>query len=92
MVCEHLAPLEAALIESGMRETFRGATWSDNCREWVYFDVQLDTEALQARFQLPDCVAVHVNHDPKSGQERGFVCNTCNDAVMGLYESGRLFQ
>ena len=92
IVCEHLAPLEAALIQSGARETFRGAAWSQNCREWVYFDVKLDIDALQARFQLPACVTVHVNHDPKSGQERGFVCDACNDAVMGLYESDRVFQ
>lgn len=86
MTCEHLQPLEQALIERGFRETFRGQAWSQNCREWVYFDVVLDTDAIRQSFALPECVAVHAHRGTHDGQERGFVCQACRDAVMGRYE------
>lgn len=91
MVCPHLAELEAALLASGARETFRGQAWSQNCREWVYFDRVLDVPALQARFSFGDVVQVHENLDPKSGLERGFVCSACHDAIMGLVDHAPRF-
>lgn len=84
MVCQHLAALEAALIAAGVRETARGAVWSQNCREWVYFDVVLDVEALAQRFKFAPCVQVHENLDQRSGLERGLVCWECKDAIMGV--------
>jgi hypothetical protein len=92
MVCPHLSSLEHALIASGARETYRGQAWSKNCREWVYFDVRLDLDALASRFGLLAPVGVHENTDPRSGLERGFVCSECNDAVMGRLEGGRVFR
>ena len=47
MTCEHLRPLEQAIIGCGIRETFRGSAWSKNCREWVYFDCYLDIETIR---------------------------------------------
>lgn len=84
MVCPHLRSLEQALHAAQIRETSRGTPWSQNCREWVYFDVRLDVEALQRRFAFPPCVVVHENTDPRSGLEKGFVCEECHDAVIGL--------
>jgi hypothetical protein len=86
MTCTHLRPLEEAIIASGARETFRGQAWSQNCREWVYFDCYIDIEAVSQTFQLPDCVSVHAHRGTHDGQERGFVCSSCHDAVMGRYE------
>jgi hypothetical protein len=83
MVCVHLAPVEAVLTASGAVETYRGQAWSDNCREWVYFDVPLDPGDLRARFHLGPMVVDHRNTDPKSGLECGLVCTTCHDAIMG---------
>ena len=86
MVCEHLRAVEADVAASGATETFRGQAWSDNCREWVYFDRLLDVGDLRARFDLDDCVVDHQNDDPRSGRERGLVCTIHHDAVIGLYE------
>jgi hypothetical protein len=83
MVCMHLAALEAELIAARIPETARGAVWSQNCREWVYFDVVLDLEALAARFAFDPCVKLHQNLDARSGLESGFYCTSCLDAVMG---------
>ena len=83
MVCEHLHPLEQALLAAGIEETYRGQPWSRNCREWVYFDTVLDTDALMHRFAFPDCVEIVENTDPKSGLEHGLFCSLCKDAVMG---------
>jgi len=92
MVCQHLAPLEDELIKAKIKETYRGQTWTKNCREWVYFDVVLDTAALAARFKFPPCVKVHENFDQKSGLERGFECVECHDGIMGLLSGAEIFR
>jgi hypothetical protein len=92
MICTHLRPLEQALQAAHIKETSRGTPWSQNCREWVYFDIRLDVEALRKRFGLPSCVVVHENTDERSGLEKGFVCEECHDAVMGLVRGGDLFR
>ncbi|MBN1512618.1 MAG: hypothetical protein JXB13_11445 [Phycisphaerae bacterium] len=88
MTCEHLRAVEQAILEQGMHETFRGPAWSQNCREWVYFDCYLDLEAVRGRFKLADCVRDHSHRGTHDGQERGLVCQRCQDAIMGRYEAG----
>ncbi|MEZ5773359.1 MAG: hypothetical protein R3D33_01225 [Hyphomicrobiaceae bacterium] len=85
MVCEHLKTLEAELLASGVREVHRGAVWSRNCREWVYFDCPLDLPALRARLAFAPCVIDHVHRGTHDGSEAGFVCTLCNDAIMGVH-------
>lgn len=86
MTCEHLRAVEQAIMKRGIPETFRGAAWSRNCREWVYFDCYIDLAAVRARFLLPDCVVDHAHRGTHDGQERGLVCSLCNDAIMGAYD------
>lgn len=91
MVCEHLRGLEMELSHSGIAETFRGQAWSDNCREWVYFDCFLDLSALRERLQFGNTVIDHSHLGTHDGQEHGFVCQQCNDAIMGIHpEMARL--
>ena len=85
-MCDHLSPLDNELKAKGFTETFRGQAWSDNCREWVYYDTILDLAEIRNRYQFPDFIITHVNEDPKSGLEAGFVCTFCHDGVMGKYE------
>ncbi|MBN2135386.1 MAG: hypothetical protein JW737_06610 [Acidobacteria bacterium] len=91
MVCEHLRALEKDLIKAGIKETARGQVWTENCREWVYFDVVLDLESLSARFQFDKHITVHENLDPKSGTERGFYCTKCHDGIMGLIKGSKKY-
>ena len=86
MVCEHLLPLEQALINRGIQVSFRGQAWSMNCREWVYFDCFLDTPGIRAHFSFPEFVHDHSHCGTHDGQELGLVCTKCKDAIMGLYE------
>lgn len=86
MTCDHLRALEQAIIARGIRETFRGQAWSQNCREWVYFDCFIDTTAVRRAFDLPSCVAEHSHRGTHDGQERGFVCSVCHDGILGRYE------
>lgn len=85
-MCEHLTQLERELQSCGIAETFRGQAWSSNCREWVYFTCYLDLAVIRERLALPPCVIDHVNDDPKSGLERGFVCWEHKDGIMGMPE------
>jgi ribA/ribD-fused uncharacterized protein len=89
--CDHLRPLESALIAAGIRETARGQTWSKNCRLWVYFDCRLDLPSLRGRFGLAPCVVDHQLEDSHLGEELGFVCNEHLDGVMGTI-AGRIFR
>lgn len=85
MTCEHLLPLEEALLAAGIRETYRGQAWSENCREWVYFDCRLALPELRQRFQLASCVVYHEHFGTHDGQEAGFVCTIHQDGIMGLH-------
>lgn len=87
MICEHLRSLEHALVARGIRETFRGQPWSQNCREWVYFDCFIDTAAVRTTLALAECVQDHVHRGTHDGQERGFVCSQCHDGILGSYEA-----
>lgn len=89
MICEHLAPVEAELKARGVRVTFRGQAWSDNCREWVYFDCVLERETLRRRFALPACVVDHDHLGTHDGQECGLVCTEHHDAIMGRHPATR---
>jgi hypothetical protein len=87
MLCEHLRSLERELIDAGIRETFRGQAWSSNCREWVYFDCWLDRASIRKRLDFASVVKDHEHRGTHDGQESGFVCAACNDAIMGLLEA-----
>ena len=85
MVCSHLKDLESAIIDAGIPETYRGAPWSRNCREWVYFDCVLELTELRERFNLAECVKDHDHRGTHDGSERGFYCSSCHDAIMGVH-------
>jgi hypothetical protein len=86
MVCEHLHALETALLERNIPVTFRGQAWSENCREWVYFGCFIDPEATREKFSLPDFVKAHSHRGTHDGQESGFVCLRCHDAIIGFLD------
>lgn len=85
MVCSHLRDLEKALVQRGIKETYRGQAWGKNCREWVYFDCYLDLESIKKRFVFPGFVVEHRHRGTHDGSESGLVCQKCNDAVMGIF-------
>lgn len=85
IMCPHLQPLEAYLKSLDIPETFRGKPWSDNCREWVYFDCILNAKQLKKRFHLGETVSVWDYEDIKVGSEFGLVCDECKDAIMGTH-------
>lgn len=96
MTCEHLTAFEQALVIAGIRETFRGQAWSQNSREWVYFDCLLSSKSIREQFKLADCVEDHAHLGTHDGQESGFVCSIHQDGIMGHHPdsgaaAGRLF-
>lgn len=87
MICNHLVPIEKALIARGIKEVSRGKAWSKNCREWVYYDCYFsDIEATIDRFSLDhNNVKMHSYSGTHDGSEHGLVCMKCNDAIMGIH-------
>ncbi|MCW5554376.1 MAG: hypothetical protein KIS67_19730 [Verrucomicrobiae bacterium] len=84
-LCAHLQPALRDLLARGARITFAGQAWSQNCRLWVYFDLELDLADLRKRHALAACVINHEHAGTHDGRERGLVCCRCHDAVMGLF-------
>ena len=84
-MCEHLKILDNELKTKGIRETFRGKAWGENCREWVYYDCVLNLEKLRQRFNFPGFVKAYTNSDNKSGMEAGFYCELCKDGIIGIH-------
>jgi hypothetical protein len=76
------------LRDKGIRETWRGKAWTNNCREWIHFDCVLKPAELKARLKLADSVTVHQCDDYKLGLELGLECGSCGDAIMGLHPKG----
>ena len=89
MVCEHLRQLEAELIASGIQETYRGQVWSDNCREFVYFDCILDRQSIRKRIAFADSVKDSEYLGTHMGSESGFYCEKCKDGIMGHHPKTR---
>ncbi|SRR5258705_13350901 len=87
MTCEHLNLLEKELTAMSMKEVFRGKPWSDNYREWVYYDcVFTDLEKTMSRFHLDkNILKIHSHLGTHDGQEHGLICTQCKDGIMGLH-------
>jgi hypothetical protein len=74
------------MISGGMRETFRGRAPSNNCREWVYFDCYIDTEAVRRHFTFADCVIEHAHRGTHDGRRGALSVPPATIPVMGAYE------
>jgi hypothetical protein len=85
-VCEHLQPVEDYIRSQGVRVFDVCTPWSQNCRNWVYFEnIVLDAASLKSRFQLPDFVTIHSHRGTHDGSEQGLVCQLDHDALMGSH-------
>ena len=84
MICEHLRPIEKLILEKQIPETYRGQVWSNNCREWVYYDCCIDAISLSQRLHLAECVEIHKHLGTHDGNEYGFYCNVHHDGIMGV--------
>ena len=89
-MCEHLAILEDYLKQKNIVETFRGQAWSDNCREWIYYDCVLSTEKIKDKLKLDPCVKTHEYMDIKIANELGLICMICHDGIIGLHPKSHL--
>jgi hypothetical protein len=83
-MCEHLMELDCYIKSKKIKEIFRGKAWSENCREWVYYDCILNVNTLKEKFNLDGCIKIHEYNDIKVANELGFYCNSCKDAVIGF--------
>ncbi len=84
MICEHLRVLERALIDAGVKISYRGKVW-ERANEWVYFDCVLDLAECRKQFGLPGFVVDHVHCGTHDGTEQGLVCERCLNGVMGRH-------
>jgi hypothetical protein len=83
----HLEILEVELLRLGIKKTYEGQAWSNNCNVWKYYDCFIDAEKVKQRLNLPAFVVVHSNDDPRSGLEYGLVCEKCKDGIIGVHSS-----
>jgi hypothetical protein len=86
-MCEHLIELENYIKNKNIKEIFRGKAWSENCREWAYYDCIFNINRLKEKFNLNNCVTIHEYNDIKIANELGFYCNNCKDAIIGFNQN-----
>lgn len=84
-MCTHLEKVVEYLTHHAIKEAWRGQPWTDNCREWIYYDAVLDPVFLQRHLSLDACIEMHDYSDIKAGSERGLFCTICKDGVMGMH-------
>src|SRR4051812_11061384 len=84
-MCEHLQPLADYLKERSVPVTWRGQPWTQNCREWVYYDCVLEPQSLKTKLGLESFIQVHDYVDIKAGSELGLFCDECKDAIIGIH-------
>jgi hypothetical protein len=84
-VCDHLRPVEDLLASLGCPIEGAGQPWSMNCRFWIQYPVVFDCESLMKRLNLDACVEIHINDDPRSGREKGLVCSSDHDGIIGRH-------
>ena len=84
-MCAHLKPVEDYLLSKGYKEIYRGQVWSNNCREWIYFNTVLQPKELINQFKLESFIIIHDYEDIKVGAELGLECTICKDAIMGYH-------
>lgn len=84
-MCIHLKPVEDYLLSKGYHEVYRGQVWSNNCREWIYFNTILQPQELIIQFRLDSTIIIHDYQDIKVGSELGLECTICHDAIMGYH-------
>jgi len=84
-MCIHLKPVEDYLLSKGYNEVYRGQVWSNNCREWIYFNTILQPQELIIQFRLDSTIIIHDYQDIKVGSELGLECTICHDAIMGYH-------
>ncbi len=91
MTCKHLYPLEKELLDHQIKITYRGQAWSENCREWVYFDCLFSdlNFTIQRLGMDKDILQIHSHLGTHDGQEYGLVCTVCHDGIMGYHPDGQ---
>ena len=88
MICEHLRAVDLELTKQGLEVIYKDTKpWSKQCRRWTRYACVLDLESLRRRLSIPDCVTDHLHDDIWTGNERGFYCEICHDAVIGDYDN-----
>lgn len=87
MACKHLYILENELKNSDILIRFNGQAWTENCRQWIYYDCYFDTISLRKRITFDDCIVDYDYSDIKVGSEEGFFCTECKDAIIGIHKS-----
>jgi len=84
--CSHLQALEQALRDSSIPIQYEGKSWWGRSRgTWLYFQCFLDDASLRRRFGLPEFVSYSEYDGHVAGQEAGFVCSSCESAIMGVH-------
>lgn len=88
-MCEHLNPVESYLIQLGRKPNLRSRASIAQARRRMLYNCVLDSDALIARFSLPEHVEAFEALDTPAGEESGLICHVCQEALSGAHPYGR---
>jgi len=83
--CEHLRPLEEAIVAAGVQFGPIISPYSENRTTWFMCDATFDEPALRKRLLLPEFVTYAEYDGRVAGSDATFACARCDHAILGCH-------
>ncbi len=83
--CEHLRPVEEAVLAAGVRFGPIMSPWCNDSTTWFMCAATFDEPSLRKRLELPDFVRYSEYDGRVAGADATFACTRCDHAILGLH-------
>jgi hypothetical protein len=83
--CEHLRPLEGALLAVGVRFGPIVSPSANDRMTWFMCEATFDELSLRSRLNLPDFLGYTEYDGRVAGADATFACARCNHAILGYH-------
>jgi hypothetical protein len=85
--CEHLQPLETALVDNSIDLVAIESPYIANDYHWFGCECTFDAEALRERLKLDGRVRYYEFDGRASGSDATFTCDECRCVILGMHPS-----
>jgi len=83
--CEHLRPLEDAILAAGVPFAPIVSPYAENHTTWFMCDATFDEPSLRRRLLLPEFVTYTEYDGRVAGSDATFACARCDHAILGCH-------
>jgi hypothetical protein len=83
--CEHLRPIEEAIVAAGVQFGPILSPYGENRTTWFMCDATFDEPSLRTRLALPEFVTYSEYDGRVAGSDATFACTRCDHAILGCH-------